>query len=108
MYHLAADVDGVVIVGRDHNGKCPVPAILHVPGRPAVIGIGPDHHAARLAGAHVGTIELAVIAARPYDVRLLRIRNAETTLASAHRSPFTRGDAAVEQHTARAHQVVAR
>src|SRR6185437_247119 len=104
---LTADVDTIVIVRRDGDGKCPVPAVLHVRRRPAVSRVGPNGHTAGLAGAQIHAGEFAVVAGGPNNVVVRGVRNRKTAFAAAHVRPFADGNSAAEK-AARAFEIVAR
>ncbi len=90
---LAPDVDQGGIVGRDRDRKGPVPAVLEVRGRPAVLGLGPDPHAPGLHGGQVEAFQGSVEGARPHDPVGRGVRNRVAALPPAHRVPEGEGDA---------------
>ena len=87
MHVLATDVDRVVVVRRNSDGKGPVPAILHVLGAHAVAGLRPDFDRTRLACTVVVSFEARVVAAAPDDVRVHRVRDGKARFAAADGGP---------------------
>src|SRR5689334_7254592 len=94
MNKLAADINLLVIVRRDREGKRPDKAILHVRRRRAVGLIRPNFNAPHLPVAQIKLLDDAADTSRtrsagPHDIRIHRIRRRPTTLAAADRLPRT-------------------
>src|SRR4029453_16433063 len=94
---LAADVDLVVVVGRDRHREGPDEAVLDVGRGPARRGLGPDLDVAGGVRAQVVARDDAAHAAeargaRPDDVRILRVRRGPAALNPRPRAPHDAGD----------------
>src|SRR5262249_21387101 len=89
---LAADIDGVVIVGRDRERHRPVEAVLQLGRGPTPCGLGPHLHATalprpRVVADHDAADRAGSRSARPDDVAVGGVGRSPAALAAAHAVP---------------------
>ena len=92
VHMLAANVDPGVVVRRNRNGEGPLEAIPERRGGPPLGIVGPNAHVARMSGPVIVALENSLVAARPYDVVVDRVRYRESRFTSPNGVPLTDGD----------------
>src|SRR5262249_27137256 len=96
---LAAVVDAVVIVRREEQRAAPIPAILHIRGRPAIGAIRPRRDLARLPGLKINAREQAIEAAAVDNVIVNGMGNREAALTPTDTGPIADPNTATETAT---------
>src|SRR6185437_2916221 len=94
---LRADVNAIVVVGRNGDGSDPVPAIFHFCGRPAVRGNRPGGNVAGHAAAEIHAVDATVVAAGPDDVGVGGIGHGVAIFAAAGAGNVAERHAAAEK-----------
>ena len=85
--HVGAVIEHVGIVGRKHDGRGPLEAVLQLRRAPAHGIVGPGIHVLQLAAGLVVARDQAVVGAGEDDVGIGRIGNNEAAFAAADRVP---------------------
>ena len=94
-HHVAAEVDRVVVVRREHDGRVPVEAVLQLAHRTAVVAPGLRADVLLLARAQIGAHDAAALAFREIQPRLVEMVDHVESVAAAHVGPVAVEDAAL-------------